>query len=150
MYNKILIPLDGSALAEKALIHAKALAKGCGSAAIDLMFVVQPLDTTVTEPYTDKDREFFSQSDQKAEDLGNRYLSKVAEDLKKDGITAKNIVLLGRPAERILDYVEKNAVDLIVMTTHGRSGLVRWALGSVAERVIKTSTVPVIIVRPKN
>ncbi len=149
MYKRILVPLDGSGLAEKALNHAKTMATACGPAEIDLMFVSEPLATSVVEPYADEDKAYFSLSDKKAEAWGKDYLAKIAQNLKEDGIATKGIVLKGKPAEKILDYAAKNAIDLIVMSTHGRSGFNRWAFGSVAEKVIKASTSPVLIVRPK-
>ncbi len=147
MYDRILVPLDGSGLAEKALKHAKALAKDCGPAEIALLFVVEPLDTTVIEPYNDKDKEYFSQADKKVETWGKDYLAKIVKDLKSEGIAAKSIVLKGKAADNILDYAAKKGIDLIVMSTHGRSGPARWAFGSVAERVSAASTVPVLMVR---
>ncbi len=149
MYKRILVPLDGSGLAEKALSHAKTMATACGPAEIDLMFVVEPLRNTVVSGYGDKDKEFFAQSDKKAEAWGKDYLAKVSKELKSDGIATKSLVLIGTAADTILDYAKKNAIDLIVMSTHGRSGLSRWAFGSVAEKVLSTSTSPVLIVRPE-
>ena len=149
MYKRILVPLDGSALAEKALSHAKITATAFGPSEIDLIFVVQTPDTTMVEELGDIDKAYFSQLDKKAEVRGKDYLAKVTQDLKKDGITAQSTVLRGNPAEMILDFAKKNAIDLIVMCSHGRSGLSRWAFGSVAEKVLSTSTSPVLIVRPE-
>ncbi|MFH0877133.1 MAG: universal stress protein, partial [Candidatus Omnitrophota bacterium] len=71
--------------------------------------------TDVRSVYSIEDKNYFAQSDKKAEAWGKDYLAKVAQNLKKDGITAKSVVLIGKPAEEILDYVAKNAIDLIVM-----------------------------------
>jgi nucleotide-binding universal stress UspA family protein len=153
MYKRILVPLDGSELAEKVLSHPKAMAAAWGAAEIDLIFVVEPLSAAVASQYFDKDKEDFSQLDKRAEAWSKGYLAKISQNLKEDGIAAKSIksiVLIGKPAETIVDYATKNAVDLIVMSTHGRSGLTRWAIGSVAEKVISTSTSPVLIVRPES
>ena len=146
MYKKILVPLDGSALAEKALSHAKITAVAFSPSEIDLIFVVQTPDTIMFEELGDIDKAYFSQLEKKAEVKGKDYLAKITQALKKDGITAQSTVLKGNPAEKILDYAAKNAVDLIVMSTHGRSGPSRWALGSVTEKVIRASTSPVLIV----
>ncbi len=148
MYKRILVPLDGSGLAEKVLSHAKAMATACGPAEIDLMFVVEPLPT-VLSAYSDKDKEYFAQSDKKKAAWGKDYLAKVAENLKRDGITTKSIVLIGKPADTIVDYAAKNAVDMIVMSTHGHSGMTQWSFGSVAQKILSTSASPVLIVRPE-
>ena len=67
--------------------------------------------------------------------------------LIKKGVNAKTEVLLGKPAEAITSYAEKNGIDLIIMSSHGRSGISRWASGSVAERVFRSACVPVLMVR---
>ena len=77
------------------------------------------------------------------------YISKVAEELKKEGMVVKTRIVQGAPADSILDYTQKNQVDLIIMSTHGRSGVSRWAFGSVADRVIRNSPVPVLLSPPK-
>jgi nucleotide-binding universal stress UspA family protein len=74
------------------------------------------------------------------------YLSHVADKLIDQGINARSEVILGRAADSILDYAEKNHFDLIVMSTHGRSGVSRWAFGSVAEKIAHHSVIPVLIV----
>ncbi len=148
MYKRILVPLDGSGLAEKALSHAKTMATACGPSELDLMFVVEPLGKSVVEAYADEDKEYFSQSDKKAQAWGNNYLKKVSQSLKKDSITSKTFVLVGKPADTILDFAAENSIDLIIMSSHGRSGFNRWAFGSVAEKVLKTSKSPVLIFKP--
>ncbi len=147
MYERILVPLDGSGLAEKALNHAKTLATACGSSTIDLVFVVEPLHSAEARVYGQDYEEIVSQYTKKTEAWGKEYLGKVSKSLVESGIKTKSIVLVGNPAEMILDYSAKSSVDLIVMSTHGRSGLTRWAMGSVAERVKSGSTVPVLMVR---
>ena len=76
------------------------------------------------------------------------YLDRITEKLQKEGVAAKSAIDYGKPAEEILDYAEKNQFDLVIMSTHGRSGISRWAFGSVAEEVIRRSTVPVLIASP--
>lgn len=76
------------------------------------------------------------------------YLLKMADNLKKDGVAAETVVVVGWPAEKIMEYSEKNKVDLIIMSTHGRSGITRFTFGSVAEKVSRHSVVPVMTVTP--
>lgn len=143
MYKKILVPLDGSNLAECALGHARGIATGCGVPEVDLLFVVEEIPATAGVTYS---KSIEGQGKLKA--WGKNYLAKVEKSLVGEGIAARSIVLEGKPAEVILDYARKNKVDLIIMATHGRSGPARWALGSVADKVLRYSTVPVFIVTP--
>ena len=76
------------------------------------------------------------------------YLSKAADSLKEDGIAVQTVVVSGRPAEQILDYANKNQVDLIIMSTHGRSGVSRWVIGSVTDKVVRHSVTPVLTISP--
>jgi nucleotide-binding universal stress UspA family protein len=77
------------------------------------------------------------------------YVLKVKENLKKQGIATRAVTVVGNPADEILGYTEKNNVDLIVMSTHGRSGLSRFFFGSVAEKVSRHSRVPVLLIAPE-
>lgn len=145
MYTKILVPLDGSKFSECGLQHAKAIATGCSVPNIVLLEVVEPIDTQL---YELPDEEFRRNLLKKAEDEAKKYLSKVADDLKKEGLSASFTVLRGSPADAIMDYVNKNKVDLIIMSTHGRSGVSRWTFGSVADRVIREAKIPVLVAAP--
>ncbi len=145
MYKKILAPLDGSELAECTLTHTRAIAKGCQVPQVVLLRVIEPLPQ-VGELELDED--WRRNAENKAQTAARDYLSKVADSLKKEGIVAETAVVSGRSANEILDYAKKNQVDLIVMSTHGRSGISRWVLGSVADRVLRHSTAPVLLVSP--
>ena len=68
--------------------------------------------------------------------------------LKSEGINVETLIIHGKPADEILHYVEKNGVDLVIMSTHGRSGVVRWTLGSVAEKVLRHSPTAVMTIAP--
>jgi nucleotide-binding universal stress UspA family protein len=140
----MLVPLDGSGFGECALEHMKAIATGCNVPEVDLLFVVEPIPATATTTYARS-----VEGQEKLMALGKGYLAKIERSLLKEGVTAKSFVVEGKPAETILDFAAKNNIDLIVMSTHGRSGPSRWALGSVADKVIRSSTVPVLIAVPK-
>jgi len=146
MYRKILVPMDGSGFSEISVKHAKALAIGCSAKEIILMGVVAPIpDSAWVEP---AER---AEAAKRAEKWITGYLSKIAEGLKKENIDAKTIIRKGDPASEILDYAKNNEdVDLIIMATHGDSGIVRWLVGSVSERVVLHSTVPVMSIPPKS
>jgi nucleotide-binding universal stress UspA family protein len=145
MYNKILVPLDGSKFSESSLEHVKTIATGCKTREVILLKVVEPLRGS----YSTIAEEIQAQSDTKAVDLSREYLSRIAADLNKDGINTKAEILKGDPASEILDYSNKNSVDLIIMATRGESGVVRWLLGSVSERVVLHASVPIITVSPR-
>ena len=79
----------------------------------------------------------------------DNYIKTVTEKfIQKSGINAHSDLAYGNAADEILKYAQKNQVDLIIMTTHGRSGVSRWLFGNVADRVSHHSTVPVLIIAP--
>ena len=143
MYTKILAPLDGSKFSECSLEHVRAIAQGCGIPEVILLMVNEPVHVGygMGEDWV---RE--SEAKQKAE--AEEYLSRLAKDLKKEGMAASIVLLKGMPAEEILNYAKKNNVGLIVMSTHGRAGVSRWLMGSVAERISRYSPVPLLLVAP--
>lgn len=146
MYKKMLVPLDGSELSECVLDHVRAIAKGCQVPEVVLLGVAEPITHQVYYMVGIEDQ--IGNMQKETEKYVESYLSKSADSLKKDDIAAQTAVVSGRPAEEILDYANKNQVDLIIMSTHGRSGLSRWVLGSVTDRVVRHSRAPVLTVAP--
>ena len=147
MYKKILVPLDTSTLAECTLAHVKAIARGLKVPEVVLLSALSPVKQWWMDDGTIPD-DWLRENEAKAIGYVKSYLAKMADSLKKDGITTEIIVVSGEPAEVILDYVKKKPVDLIVMSTHGRTGVTRWLLGGVADRVIRYSAVPVLVIPP--
>lgn len=152
MYKKILLPLDGSELSECALEHAKALVKGCHVSEVVLLRVVE-VKAWEKRPGAYSwggvaAAEQINVLTRHLQEEAVLYLTELAAQLTSEGIQTAICVKPGEPASIILEYASKNQVDLIVMSTHGRSGLSRWALGSVAEKVTRNSTVPVLIASP--
>jgi nucleotide-binding universal stress UspA family protein len=142
LYNKILVPLDGSELAERSLEHVKTITNGDSATEVVLLQVISwPTHTGHT-----LSGELMRSEGKKAEAIARDYLAKLENSLKADGIAVKTNIIHGEPAEEILDYATHNKVDLIVMSTHGRSGVSRWVFGSVAERILRHSAIPVLIV----
>jgi nucleotide-binding universal stress UspA family protein len=148
MYKKILVPLDGSELSETSLEHAKAIASKFAVPEVIVMRVVEPLSTLAVAELAGAGADWLSRAEQMNESEANDYLAKLEEKLKKEGIPAKSVLIRGRAAEVILDYTTKNKVDLIVMSTHGRSGVTRWVLGSIADKVLTHTSVPILLVSP--
>ena len=146
MYKKILVPLDGSKVSEGSLPHVKAIALGCSVPEVVLFMVVEPLLNPEAAVDAKAGRELIAQveKENKAKDLS--YINGISDRLKKEGVSAQAVLQDGKPADEILAYAEKNGVDLIIMNTHGRSGVSRWFMGSVAERVVRHSPVPVLLV----
>ncbi len=146
-YQKILVPLDGSELGECTLAHVKAIAAGCKTQEVILLMVVAPavyehVGEGVSQSFFEQQREM----EEKRRAGARAYLATVAGNLKKEGITARTAVVDGDAADIILDYAAKNQVDLLIMSTHGRSGPSRWAFGSVAEKVVHHATAPVLTI----
>jgi nucleotide-binding universal stress UspA family protein len=145
MYQKILLPLDGSTFSESIVPVAQGLvADGGGSAELILYSVVEPFRNQPSGSSDDWNERMMKE----AEQVSRNYLEQVAERLKAGGCKTKVVVEFGEPAQAILDFVEKNGVDLIVMSTHGRSGLARLVFGSVAQRIVHHAAVPVLVAAP--
>lgn len=139
MYNKILVPLDGSELAECVLPHVEAIATG-NKVAVTFLYVIQPLDVPLTKS------DFKSRIESEAKAAAHDYLKGLIAKLKyKEAAQGK--VILGKVADNIVDYATKNKMDIIIMATHGRSGVSRWVSGSVAEKVLHASKVPIWLIR---
>ena len=153
MYKKILVPLDGSGLAECVFQHVKEIAKGCEAGEVELIYVVAPFNAPFSEFAQSSDimdgGDVRSFGVEKYEKWAKEYLDNTAKSFIKDGVPAKSIVLRGTPADVILNYAKDNAIDLIVMSTQGRSGPAKYTLGSVADRVLRQAVAPVMIVRPQ-
>ncbi len=142
MYKKILVPLDGSELSESVLNHVVTIATSCQVPEVVLVRVREPLDKTVEETLN---ADIASKLDEASQNEAANYLEKVATTLKLKGTAVKVEVLLGYPAEEIIKYSQRSGVDLIMMSTHGRSGVSRWVLGSVADKVIRQAEAPVLV-----
>lgn len=78
-----------------------------------------------------------------------QYLAKIEKRLKDAGLKVRYELLMGKPTDAIVEYLTKNPVNLVVMSTHGRSGLSRWVYGSVAEKVLHGTSTPIFLVRPR-
>ncbi|MBM2824726.1 MAG: UspA protein [Dehalococcoidales bacterium] len=146
MYKKILAPLDGSELAECSLQHVRAVAAGCQVPEVVLLRVVEPMSSLAYAAYAETNGEWLAQTEEEEKARARDYIEKMAVRLKKEGIAAQAVVISGKAADEILNYANKNQVELIIMSTHGRSGISRWAFGSVADRIVRHAKIPVLIV----
>lgn len=150
MYQKIMVPLDGSELAECVLPHVEAITSGCRVTNIVLVRVIDPIQLPASVPargefgFREKDR---MQLEEHRKEASENYLQNIAESFKIKVAKPSYVVLEGKVADSLAYYAVNNNVDLIVMASHGRSGVSRWVLGSVANRIVSSSCVPVLMVR---
>ena len=143
MFRQILVPLDGSELAERALPCAERLAQA-GSGRIHLVRVRDLLAQATWAPlpaYVPDD--VWERQEQEA----RAYLAMQQERVAAAGLAVQMAALDGNVAAALLDYEREAGIDLVVMCSHGRSGLARFALGSVAERLLRYGTAPLLLVR---
>jgi nucleotide-binding universal stress UspA family protein len=144
---EILVPLDGSPLAEAVLEPAAALARLWG-AKVSLVQIVQPV-LLATDPAPPFPSGYDEQLTAVQRDAAQDYLRGVAERLREQGIEATGIAVLGgATADTILDLARSERVGLVALATHGRGGVRRLALGSVADKLVRAADVPVLVVRP--
>jgi len=145
MYQRILVPIDGSATAERALQEAIRLA--AGRAQLRLIYVLEEVYPLDAEGYAFIDYDALRKA---ARHTGERALARAADKVQQSGAMAET-ALLEAAGERIAGVIDGDALhwdaDLIVIGTHGRSGLSRLLLGSVAEGVVRGASVPVLLVR---
>jgi nucleotide-binding universal stress UspA family protein len=144
MYKKILVPLDGSELAKKALDEAEKLANCFGAEIV--LFEVVPFMPIYGSP------ELVTPLivDEKQKEAAEKYLVNLIEELKKKGFKATAVVRTGQQvAVEIIDFAKESGANLIVMCTHGRSGISRWVLGSVALKVLTRAETPILLIRSK-
>jgi nucleotide-binding universal stress UspA family protein len=141
MYKRIVVPLDGSPLAEQALTHATAQAERF-EAEIVLLKVLEPLpEATLTSPAS------VHRAEQLSAQLARDYLERIADRIRGEHIAVEIALLEGKPYREIVRFAAEPEVDMIVMSTRGHSGWSRWLLGSVADRVVRGATVPVLLVQ---
>jgi nucleotide-binding universal stress UspA family protein len=141
MYDRILVPTDGSEEVERAISYAIDLAAEQG-ATIHAVYVINtstygslPMETSwegITDMFKDE---------------GDRAIGRVEELAAETGVPVEGALLEGTPSREIVRYAEKRDCDLVVIGTHGRGGIDRLLLGSVAERVVRTSPVPVLSIQ---
>ena len=148
MYKKILVPLDGSGFAECSLEHVKAVTSGSSASKIILFSVVEPLSTETVYALTIAGDDLLRKAEMDNQTEARNYIGKVKNKLAKSGLKVETVVVDGRAAEEILDYAKNNKVDLIVMSTHGKSGISRWFFGSVAQKVLQHSPIPILLIAP--
>jgi nucleotide-binding universal stress UspA family protein len=175
MYNKVVVPLDGSKLAETALPHLEAIARGCSIPEILLVSVTERLKGRVRQDqaFEESGRGYertmhivtggqsgliFTTPSSGIQEiplsLGKMaktaydYLCRIGRQLDDKGFRNQINVLAGKPGEEIVRFADEQGADLIIMASQGKGGLNRWNISNIADKVIKTAKVPVMLVRP--
>jgi nucleotide-binding universal stress UspA family protein len=177
MYKKVVVPLDGSRLAEAALPHLEEIARGCSIPEVLLISVTEKVKGRITqgkvyEPFIPEGpvaegapnvsmTQFYVVFGEHAHgvqdmpmELGKMaktasdYLCRTAEGLETKGYNVKATVLIGSPAEQIIQYVNQQGADLLIMASTGKSKMSRWDMSHIAEKVIKGTRIPVLLVKP--
>lgn len=144
MFKKILLPLDGSAMSERAIDPAEEMAKGSNAEVLLIMVVPSPLGKA-PEAGQAEESKAFAESVNKSK----AYLEKIAFRFGGKSVKSRILVPSGEPYAEILAAAHKEDVDCIVMSTHGGTALARTLLGSTAERVVYTTKRPVLLVKPR-
>jgi nucleotide-binding universal stress UspA family protein len=145
MYRRILVPLDGSKLAEQVLPYVGAFAAALGST-VELVRCIEPVSPEMADPahgiLLEKVTESFLAR-------ANEYLETVSQPLRRAGASVSHTSHEGDPATIILEAAERDPTTLIAMSTHGRSGLTRWVLGSVTSKVLQVTKNPMLVIHPQ-
>jgi len=147
-YKRILVPLDGSELGECVLPHLIEIAKGCNIPEVIILRVIEPLSAQTLSSLAQAGADLVTRMESDIQIQAEKYVTTTVNKIKSNGINATPLLLYGYASEEILKYAANNSVDLIMMSTHGRTGLTRFFMGSVANRVLNHSVVPVLIVPP--
>jgi nucleotide-binding universal stress UspA family protein len=155
MFKRVLVPLDGSRYGSQALKYAQEIA-GKFEAEVVLLQVIKPAipitPTSVAEPVVQSPAatktaiQIAQDEDKRNASKAARYLSRKVRDLKAKNLAASYKIVIGSPADGIMQFSQKNKIDLVVMSTHGKGGLRRAVMGSVADEVVRKSGKPVLVI----
>jgi nucleotide-binding universal stress UspA family protein len=145
VYEKILVSLDGSKQSECVLDHVRVLAKGCSIPKVVLLRVIEPFPPAAVNYVGD---DMVKDVQKKSVAAAEEYLSYLGDGLRTFCGGLETVVVEGNAGHEILEYAKKHGVDLIAMTTHGQSGLLRATIGSVTRHVIDNWTGPTLVVSP--
>lgn len=145
MFQRILVPLDGSELARRALPVAVELARQNNSTLV-LAQAIHVSYGALPEAYI-ATPDLYNQIHDQAQADAETELKAAAGQATEAGVAVETVILEGDPASELVDYEDEGKIDLIVMSTHGRTGLARFVYGSVAERVLRHGSRPILLLR---
>jgi nucleotide-binding universal stress UspA family protein len=150
MYERILVPLDGSKVGESGLHYIEDMVSHLSpevKVEVTLFHVITSLARYAAEVGLGVPINYAEEELEAAKQQAMNYLDKAGEGLRSKGAVVNTKVNVGDAAEKIIETAEEMKADLVAMSTHGRSGLRRWAFGSVAEKVLRAGTTPILTVR---
>ncbi|MEE8318090.1 MAG: universal stress protein [Dehalococcoidales bacterium] len=148
MYEKILVPLDGSELAECVLPHVENIIRGGEVREVVFFRVAEPALTSSRYAEIGLTEADVKRIAAESETAARKYLDELVDRVNYAKVNVRSEVVTGKAADSLADFAAKNEVDLIIIATHGRSGISRWVWGSVADRILHSSSVPILMVRP--
>ncbi len=153
MYQTIMVPLDGSELAESVIPHLELVASRCSPREIVLVSAVETSELwpAIHEPTTTSTYQRIIEMQRQEHEYnleqGRKYLKGIAERILSGTTHIRTEVLSGPVEQSLIGFAESHSVDLIVLATHGRSGPSRWIWGSVADKLLRGTCVPVLMIR---
>jgi nucleotide-binding universal stress UspA family protein len=145
--RKILVALDGSLFSEAIIPYVKDLIEYSKHEVV-LIRVIEPVTLPFTSGYIGHEK-YEREIMKKAEEEAKDYLPKIQGIFEQQGVKTGTALLKGHPANSILAYAEENNINLIAITTHGYTGITKWAYGSVAANIIEGSKIPILLFRPQ-
>jgi len=149
MFKKIMVPLDGSELAECVLPYVERfIDQGRVESVVFVRVIKHVINPASFEDGMAYIPEDWGKLEAEKKAFAQGYLNKVVSRLKQNHVEYKTEVLVGRIGDSLLDYLKDNDFDLVLIATHGRSGLSRWVRGSVADKILSASHIPVLMIRP--
>ena len=155
MYKEILVPLDGSEVSASSLPTARQLAESLGARVHLLQVSSQTEEFAVMRGAefgtlgSDYSQQVLDEVMIAQRDRIERYLNEVGDELSSGGLNLVKAVEEGQAADKIVDYAEAAGIDLIIMSTHGRGGVRRFLVGSVTDKVIRSTNLPVLVIHPE-
>ncbi len=145
----ILLPTDGSECSRQAMAYALYFAKQCGAQIVGLHVTRQRWDRQGEQRSSESDQGVVQKIRRDDEEEERRILQEVADAAAQLGVAVETRLVTGSPSEEIVRIAKERLVDLIILGTHGRTGISHFFLGSVAEKVVRWAPCPVLTVRPK-
>lgn len=131
------------------LPHLESIARGCGVKNVVFLRIVEPYYMTGGDEISSFSLDIIERVNLEQRAAAEKYLKELVARLNYGDVSVEWRAYMGRPADEIIEFCRKNAIDLITITTHGRSGVSRWVWGSVADKVLRSACTPVLMVRPQ-
>jgi len=147
LVRRILVPLDGSKLGEVAIPYAEALARLLGAEIVLFQAFITPASPVGYYEGRSVSLTTIKETEEQMRASAMAYLDSLGKAFQEKGLSTSSVVRLGSAADQIIEYAEPNGIDLIAMSTHGRSGIGRWVMGSVTDKVLHAGDTAVLTIR---